>query len=250
MVLPLIKTHFSPLRSLLTIEKEEKDVLPTGPQSIVLMWKKANPPGRLHLCEDTPTGFAEQYKTLSSLGIPFSFSLRLVVCEDMAIKNEESLKTEHKVIVLAKNSTGIADLNKIYTIAATEGFYYNPRIDLKRIEAMWTPNLKMIIPFYDSYLYNNVVSNGMCSFVTSIKPAAYLSEHNGIPTDTAMNAALSRRVDDAAIVKAQTIYYPEAKDFDAYLTMRIIDKKSSMDKPNLPDMCSDEFSFQKWTSTF
>lgn len=48
------------------------------------------------------------------------------------------------------------------------------------------------------------------------------------------------------LVRVKTCYYKDRKDFESYMTFRAINKRTSLEKPNLDHMCSDEFSFESW----
>ena len=50
------------------------------------------------------------------------------------INQIKSIAQGHHLILLAKNKTGYRNLVKLISIAATEGFYYKPRIDKKLLE--------------------------------------------------------------------------------------------------------------------
>ena len=47
-------------------------------------------------------------------------------------------------------------------------------------------------------------------------------------------------------VNGQSIYYKRKKDFKAYLTFKAINKRTTLGKPNLEHMASDEFCFESW----
>jgi hypothetical protein len=46
--------------------------------------------------------------------------------------------------------------------------------------------------------------------------------------------------------ETKSIYYKNRDDFLAYLTFRCINNRSSLEKPNIDHMCSDEFCFESW----
>ena len=54
------------------------------------------------------------------------------------------------------------------------------------------------------------------------------------------------RQDKNETQKVQSIYYNQKKDFKSYLTFRCINNRSTLDKPELEHMTSDEFCFESW----
>ena len=53
------------------------------------------------------------------------------------------------------------------------------------------------------------------------------------------------------VLPAQSIFYPRAEDFEAYIAFRCIhnrgtSQKSTLEKPELDHMGSDKFNFERW----
>ena len=108
----------------------------------------------LFLVEDGMNGFLEAYKNCEENKIKLVFGLRTTVCEDAEDKSKESLDKECKYIILAKNQEGYKKLIKISSAASCDGFYYQPRTDLKTIAKHWSEkDLQLCVPFYDSFLF-------------------------------------------------------------------------------------------------
>jgi hypothetical protein len=58
------------------------------------------------------------------------------------------------VIIFAKNDKGCRLLNKIYSF--TQILVGEGKIDFKYLNSIWTENdLNLVIPFYDSFIFNN-----------------------------------------------------------------------------------------------
>jgi hypothetical protein len=75
----------------------------------------------------------------------------------------------------------------------------------------------------------------------------FLIEDNKIPFDYLIENRVKNYIKDKyETAKVKSIFYANKKDFKAYLTFRCINNRSSLDKPNLDHMCSDEFSLESW----
>ena len=240
--IPLFKSHFSFGRSILTLENKEENT-DNFADSIFPLLKKADLK-ELYLADDHFSGFLQANKNCADLKIKLNYGLRLTVCDDNQEKNEESLITNSKVIVFAKNLRGYKRLVKLYTNASVNSFYYEPRTDWKRLKKIWSDNdLLMTFPFYDSYVFNNLLTNKVCC-PDLFTEAFYFEEDNDLPFDHLVSDRL--RSLNVNILKSKSIYYSTKKDFPAYLTFRCINKRTSLSKPNIDHMSSDEFCFESW----
>ena len=77
----------------------------------------------------------------------------------------------------------------------------------------------------------------------------YFIEDNNLPFDHLLKQAVLEFTNDGTdypIVESQSIYYNNREDFKAYLTFRCINKRTTLNKPNLEHMCSDTFCFENW----
>ena len=160
-VLPLFKSHYSIGKSILTLDKAGSSSK-EGSSSIVDIAKE-NKLEQVFLVEENMSSFLDAFKNFGSIKTPFFYGLRLDLCPDINDKTEESLKKSSKIIIFAKNGNGYKKLIKIFSIAATNGFYYTPRIDEKTLTDEWDEtSLKLCVPFYDSFLFNNTMSYSLC----------------------------------------------------------------------------------------
>ena len=228
-MIPLFKSHYSLGRSILTLEdKDEKD---DYPDSIIQICKE-NKMKELYLVEDN---------------IKLNYGLRISVTESMADKSEESKTKSSKIILFFKNKKGYEQLTKLYSIAAKEGFYYEPRLDYETISKNWTDDLILCIPFYDSFIFNNTLKNSLCIPQFDFTKPIFFIEDNDLPFDSLVKQkALSfAEKNDLKVYKAQSVFYKERKDFKAYLTFRCINNRSVLNKPNLDHMSSNEFCFER-----
>ena len=242
-MIPLFKSHYSLGMSILTLEdKDEKDGYP---DSIIQICKE-NKMKELYLVEDNMSSFLEAYSNCRKYKIKLNYGLRISVTESMSDKSEESKTKSSKIILFFKNKKGHQQLTKLYSIAAKEGFYYEPRLDYETISKNWTDDLILCIPFYDSFIFNNTLKNSLCIPQFDFTKPIFFIEDNDLPFDSLVKQkALSfAEKNNLEIYKAQSIFYKERKDFKAYLTFRCINNRSVLNKPNLDHMSSNEFCFE------
>ena len=247
MTLPVFKSHYSLGRSILTLLNEEDDDR-IKPASIIKLCKK-NDFKKLCLVEDSMSGFLEAYINSKEAGIELMFGLRLSICPDMNEKDEESVKNSSKYIVFCLNSDGYKDLIKIHDLASKDGFYYKPRIDFKNLKKLWTNNLKLCVPFYDSFIHNNILLGGVSiPEFDFTKSTVFFTEDNGLPFDDLLLEGVSSFADSEGheVVQTKSIFYENKEDFKAYLTFRCINNRSTLNKPQLEHMTSDEFCLESW----
>jgi DNA polymerase-3 subunit alpha len=242
-MIPLFKSHYSLGRSILTLEdKDEKD---DYPDSIIQICKE-NKMKELYLVEDNMSSFLEAYSNCRKNNIKLNYGLRISVTDSMSDKSEESKTKSSKIILFFKNKKGYQQLTKLYSIAAKEGFYYEPRLDYETISKNWTDDLILCIPFYDSFIFNNTLKNSLCIPQFDFTKPIFFIEDNDLPFDSLVKQkALSfAEKNGLKIYKVQSIFYKERKDFKAYLTFRCINNRSVLNKPNLDHMSSNEFCFE------
>jgi DNA polymerase III alpha subunit len=250
--LPLFKSHYSVGKSILTLnDPKDKEGNPITNSIFHLL--TTNKLDTLVLVDDNVSGILQDSKNCSDLGIKFVFGLRIDVCEDMNQKDEASLIKRAKYIIMAKNSQGYQSILKLWSIAARQGFYYTPNIDFKTLKDNWNDNLKMMVPFYDSFLHLNSFYSYLHvpSAIEFFNPI-FLTEENSLPFDLALRERLEKYCKDKySLLPAQSIFYKSAEDFEAYLAFRCIhnrgsSQKSTLDEPGLDGMGSSEFNFDKW----
>jgi len=242
-MIPLFKSHYSLGRSILTLEdKDEKD---DYPDSIIQICKE-NKMKELYLVEDNMSSFLEAYSNCRKNNIKLNYGLRISVTDSMSDKSEESKTKSSKIILFFKNKKGYQQLTKLYSIAAKEGFYYEPRLDYETISKNWSEDLILCIPFYDSFIFNNTLKNSLCIPQFDFTKPIFFIEDNDLPFDSLVKQkALSfAEKNDLKVYKVQSVFYKERKDFKAYLTFRCINNRSVLNKLNLDHMSSNEFCFE------
>ena len=243
-MIPLFKSHFSIGKSILTLGDES----PEGGSDGIFEIAKTNNLSEVVLVEDSLTGFLEAAKKSESLGIKLIFGLRLTACEGTSTENNC-----HKIIVFAKNDSGCKLLNKVYS-EAFKG--ETPAIDIRKLKEVWNEeSLKLAIPFYDSFIFNNTMSFANCvpSF-NFTKPTLFI-ESNQLPFDDMIKERVERFASQKNLdtEKVKTIYYKNREDFEAFQTYKCICNRTgwggravSIQKPNLEHCGSREFCLESW----
>lgn len=247
-ILPIFYDHSS-RRATLTYWPA-KEVTPGGPQSIIELCKRAG----LSQCFGVSTNFhtfLEAWKGCKDAGLHFCFGLELVMCNDAKLHTEESRASEHKIIVFMRNTAGYEDLIKLYTACHgnAENKYYRQRFDYPQLNALWTDNLLLAVPFFDSFLHRNILGYG--SHIVPhmpVNPILFREVATGVPFASLIDAALDNycRAGDHEQVRTKTIYYEKREDFAAYITYRAIQARTTFNVPNMDFMCSPRFCFEEW----
>ena len=245
-ILPLFSSHFSLGKSTLNLEKPEKidDNKPISIFSIAKDEKLSD----IYLVENNFSGFIQAYKTAKENNINLKFGLKLVICNDLNDKSEASFKSESKVIIWMKNSAGYSDLIKIYSRAATDGFYYLQRLDWKHLNSMFTDNLLLSIPPYSSFLHNNLLKGHECvPDFGKIKPNIMISRMS-LPFDSLLEESHKNyaKNNNLNLLEVHPVYFYSQKQLDSYLTFKAIHKRGQFSAPKLDGHGSDEFCWENY----
>lgn len=206
---------------------------------------------QLHLVGSNWVDFMVAYKNLKEIGCQLVFGLKLVVCESMEDKTDNSFKTESKVI-LWMNGDGAADyqaLINIFSIAANDGFYYTPRIDWKTLCAMWHKDLILSLPYYSSFLARNTLTFAAIvpQFPEGVRPVILKEVGQELATDQLIEPVITRYAEtqNLEIQPVKSIYYKKRDDAKQFQVWRCILNRTTWDKPN-DSMTSREFSWESY----
>ena len=245
-IIPIFKSHYSLGRSILTLNLPKEEDATDSADSVFDICQYAGLK-EVYLVDDNMAGFLEAFTNAEELKIKLIFGLRLTFCSDHSNKSEEGRQNSYKNIIFAKNANGYKQLIKIYTFAAQEGFYYEPRIDFNSLKPLWDKDLLLAVPFYDSFLYNNKYTDSQCVPDFSFTDPVFFTEDNDTLLDKDMQArVLDFCSDKYEVVKTKSIYYKNREDFPAYLTFRCINGRTTVEKPNFDGMCSPEFCYESY----
>ena len=236
MLIPLFKSHYSIHRSILTLDKPS-EIKENSSVSIFSIAKKHDLK-ELFVLENSMSGFHELVNNGKDFKIHFGLSFMITNC--FGDKTEES-----KISIWAKNTKGCDDLMLIHNKAHTE---YLGRLSWDTLEPMWTDNLHMTIPFYDSFIHNNLtVFNSQCIPRFFTKPTFFIEDHN-LPHDAFTKESVLSYCDKHGYETQDTfsVYFYKKSDFLAYNTFRCIDIRTTLEMPNLEQFGSQEFSFEHY----
>jgi len=245
-MLPIFRSNYS-LTSVLTLDiytdKESRDT--NRPDSIFDIAKDYDLKD-VYIVDNTLTSLVEAYENSQKAGLNLRYGYRVNVCRDIENKTAESHITESKFIIFAKKNS-FKDLIKLHNISTTDGFFNGmPRLDFNTLKKYWSDNLILAVPFYDSYLYYNLLFGRECVPELDFTEPFYFSENNGLPFDDLLNKHLNSIVKGAEIINSKTIYHRTYKDFKAYMTYRCILNRTTFQKPELRHFGSQEFCMEAW----
>lgn len=245
-MIPIFKSHYSIGRSILTLDNEcySEDY----PDSIINI-AKSNNLKEIYLVEDNMTSFLEAYTNCKLNDLKLRYGLRITVTDNLDEKTEDSRIKDSKYIIFFKNKNGYAKLIKIFSHAAKEGFYYEPRIDYEYLSKIWDDkDLILAVPFYDSFIFNNVLKGYLCTPRIDFTKPTFFIENNSLPFDLIVKEKIKEYASKNSneTLEAKSIYYKNRNDFKTYLTFRCINVRTTLNKPEIPHMSSNEFCFESW----
>tara|TARA_Y100000592_G_scaffold18799_2_gene28785 strand:- start:21026 stop:21781 length:756 start_codon:yes stop_codon:yes gene_type:complete len=245
-MIPLFKSHYSIGKSILRVGGENSSK--EGSDGIAAIAKEQGLK-EVVLVEDSLTGFLEAQKSFNKSGIKFIFGLRCTFCNN--IKNTDSAEnSDHKVIIFAKNAKGVKLLNEIQTFAQLQG---EGKLDLDSVKNFWcNDSLKMVIPFYDSFIYNNYCRFSNCIPDFKGIEISFFIEDNLLPIDQIITPRVQEYCESNGLQStlAKSIFYKKRSDFNAYVTYKSICNRkkfmASLDKPGFDHLGSREFCIESW----
>lgn len=233
---PIFSSHYSIGKSILTLDlpDEQKE---NGPRSVFSIAVKNNLQ-EIFLVESSLTGLPEALKNSEKISIPLRFGLTINICEQ-----------NHKIIIFAKNTKGLARLNNIYS----EAFSENECLSESRLKKLWSKqDLKLAIPFYDSFLFKNIMSfDGCTPDLKELSPTFFI-EDNSLPFDSVLKEKVLNYANSFGMETENTksIYYENKADCEALLTYKCVCSKkfgkSSLSRPNIDHFGSDEFCMESY----
>lgn len=248
-MIPLFKSHYSIGKSILTLNEPSS---PDGSSDSVFDIVSDNNLSEVVMVEDSFMGFLQANKVSKSLGVNFRFGLRINIIDE-EFDNEDKKTPKHKVVVFAKNSEGCKCLFKIYSKSKSRDL---DAITLSELKSLWnSDHLDLAIPFYDSFLFSNLfLFNSFVVDLSYFNPC-FFKESNGLPFDLMLEDAVSNYAKNNSFdtYATKSIFYKDRCDFEAFLTYKLIcskssfaSRKSSLEKPNLDHMGSQEFCYESY----
>ena len=229
MTIPLFKTSYSIGKSLLRVED-------------IISIAQSNNLKKVTLVEDNFYGFRTANFAFLHAGIPMVYGVRIPVFETESEKSS-------KLVFFAKNNKGINNLRNLYTKSKLSVLEV---LNISELEPSELEDIKIGVPFYDSYIYNNIFHFGLCDLKLHDYDHFYMEEDNNHPFDF----QIKQKLKDLNIKtqKTKTIYYRNREDFEAFQMYKAVcsrrqGKVPTYSKPNLNDFCSDDFCFESYLET-
>jgi DNA polymerase III alpha subunit len=247
-MIALFKSHSSILRSILTLDSPENDRDPDLPDSIIDIALNGKLK-ELVLVEDTMSSFLQANVACRKAGLKLIFGYRVSFYGNLEDKQEES----HKNIIFAKNKAGYNKLIELATFAAYNNFEKEARLTYENLHSFWDDNLALAIPFYDSFLHKNLLCGGMCiPDFGNIKPTLFI-EDNNIPFDYLIRDSVLNYSSKFGFKteNAKSIYYKNRDDFEAFMTLKCLNRKMfgsgrTLECPNFDHLSSSEFCWESY----
>lgn len=241
LVIPLFTSHYSKGRSILSLA-DPKKTTEGGPDSIINLCLENNIKNPF-LVENNLTGLAEALRNFKSSGVDFRFGWKTTIVNDVNATDKKS--TASKIIIFIKNTQGYYDLIKVHNSIHK---CHDGLCDHGVLQNLWTDNLLLALPFYDSYIFNNLLCDS--SSLPNVKPfdPIFFREDNDLPFDR----LVAERLPKGRVVDAKSIYYNKRKDFVAWQTYRCLcdgmnkGKRRSINLPMFDHCCSREFCLESW----
>lgn len=241
------------LRSILTLDPRQEDHDPMSSDSIVDIAVENNLK-EVCIVDDSISSLLPSILTFQKEKIKLIYGYRISFVVDPQDESEEFGKTYHKNIIFPKNKNGYYKLIALATKAATENFIKEPTLCYSDLHNVWDDkDLMLGIPFYDSFLHRNLLQNAICiPDFKQIKPTFFI-EDNLLPFDYLIKEAIENYTNKNSYVtlKAKSIFYKNRKDFEAFLTIKCLNRKTygsgrTLDAPNLEHMSSREFCWESF----
>ena len=239
---PVFKSTYSIGKSILTLDTKGSE---SGPDSIIEICKE-NSINSLVLVEDSMTGFVTAHNRCKEAGIDLVFGLRITCCNNTC----EDDNSDHKIVIFAKNDEGCRLLYRIYSHANTG---QNGKVDFGFLLGIWNDNIELVVPFYDSFIYNNNFHFKKCvPDFSTILPTFWL-EVNNLPFDHLLAEKVAKFAQGIMrpVKRVKTILYKNRDDAEALQTYKILcnrnfGRAASLSSPNLNHFGSDEFCLESY----
>jgi DNA polymerase III alpha subunit len=228
-MIPLFKSQFSIGKSILTVDDIVNIAKSKSLKEVVCV-------------EDSFFGFRSLKSKLSEEAIKFIFGIRLSVVQD---SNDSDLRPS-KLVFFAKNNEGIKAIRSLYTDAHTSD---SGSLSLSNYKKSFFKDVKVAVPFYDSFIYNNIFMFGLSELSLDGIEHTYLVEDNNHPFDF----QIKRVIDTLGVetTPCKSIYYKSKEDFHAFqmhkaICSRRMGRSPTFSSPNLNDFASDEFCMESY----
>ena len=118
---------------------------------------------------------------------------------------------------------------------------------------MWSDDLELVIPFYDSFIFNNNFYLKKCVPDFHKIPPTFWLENNGLPFDGLVGEKVLKFAQGMArpVKRVKTILYKNREDAEALQTYKILcnrnfGRAASLNSPKLNHFGSKEFCLESY----
>ena len=220
----LFKTYYSIGKSIIQVNPKGKSSNSSTPNLVDICLK--NDITTAVVVDDSMAGIWPIYNTLSEQGINLIFGLRLSFVDDAENKSDNSNKSEHKNIIFIKDFEDYKRLIKISSDAHTKFFHKLPRVDYNYINDSLSDSMEIAVPFYDSFIFNNLFTFNSCIPNFGRKPVFFIENHNLIYDDILKQSVVSYASNNQCDTElVRSVYYENPGDFLAWKVRKILAKK-------------------------
>lgn len=195
------------------------------------------------VCDKTMSGFIKLFENSQKSNIKLCFGVKLT----FAHNEDQSNISDYQVF--AKNTDGYYDLIKLTSEWALKNQHQKKKenVYFEDVEGILSSkNLQVIVPFYDSFLFNNnFIGTKIIPNFTNVKPIFSIENH-----DVVFDHLITPLVENYCheykykMINTHSVYYYKKSDFKAYLNYRVLDNRGSWFKPEIKHFSSDKFSFE------
>ena len=230
-MIPLFKTHYSIGKSILNT----KDIFEI---------QREHDLKEIVVVEDSFYGFRSLNKEAMKNNIKLIFGIRLSVVQSSV----DELSS--KLIFFAKNNEG---MNKIKSLYSSSFENKENVLILNNLNKNELENIKIAVPFYDSFIYNNLFHFGLCHVDISKFDFDCFIEQNNHPFDGLISEQVNSicKSQNKEPILTKSIYHKNKEDFDAFQMYKSIcgranGKTPMFTNPNLNHFCSNEFCWESF----
>lgn len=253
-------SHYSLGQSILTLDPPKKkggkiitEIDDDYPVSIPVIAERFDIKQTI-IVENTFTGYWELYKSFREVGRPYVFGWKVAVATDCEQKDDQSALTESNIIIFLKNSDSYYKIVKWVTKANTTNQDKVGRLSWEDLQELYDPEFFEIgVSFYSGFIARNLLRLGGSAAPKwgKIKPILFIQQQ-GIPFDNLIKEATVKyaKANKLQMMDYHQCYYYKTGDIEAYQTFRCIQNRSTLQKPELSNFCSSEFSFEGYVRKF
>lgn len=195
--------------------------------------------------DDSMAGIWPIHNTLADTGVGLIFGLRISFVDDAENKSDSSNKSEHKNIVFIKTMEDYKRLIKISSDANTRFFHKIPRVDYRYINDSLSDTMEIAVPFYDSFIFNNLFTLNSCIPNFGKMPVFFLENHDLIYDDILRKSVLSYASNNNCDTEEVcSVYYEKPDDFLAWKVRKLLANKGqrkTLESSNFNNCTSNTF---------